>query len=302
VGTAGAGGAGGTIAIGGSLGACTMFPPWTSTSMAGSQSEWTRDVSADAVDPDSDKYMARMNAAGRNLHPDFGPGFGIPWIAVPGTQAKVTVTFGNATESDPGPYPIPLNAPIEGGSPTSGDRHVIAVDRDNCKVYELYAAMPTATGWHASSGALFDLRSPALRKEGWTSADAAGLSVFAGLARYEEAATGEIHHALRFTTSPTQHAHVHPATHDAASSTDPTYPPLGLRVRLKASFDLTPFKGNTRVILTALKKYGMFLADNGSSWYISGDPSPMWNNTDLGQLKTVPASAFEVVKLGTIVK
>jgi hypothetical protein len=286
---------GGTVQPGGggTIGSCTVFPP---------DNAWNLDISSAAVDPNSDAYMATMNAAGRKLHPDFGsdPSYGIPYVVVPGSQAKVPVTFMYASESDPGPYPIPANAPIEAMG--TGDAHVLVVDQDNCLLYEIYAAMPDGHGgWNAGSGALFDLKSNKLRPDGWTSADAAGLPIFPGLARTVEVKTGEIKHALRFTAQHTQNAFVHPATHGASSNTAANFPPMGLRVRLKASYDLSSVTGASKVILTALKKYGMFLADNGSDWYISGATDPSWDDNDLSQIKNVPATAFEVVELGTIV-
>jgi hypothetical protein len=199
-------------------------------------------------------------------------------------------------ESDPGPYPFPPDAPIEAGS----DAHVLVLDRDACRLYETFDSRFVGPGWRCGSGAVFDLRSNALRPDGWTSADAAGLPILPGLVRRDEVLSGEIRHALRFTTRRTQRAYVHPATHFASSDTDPALPPMGLRVRLEAAYDLTGFRGNARVILTALKRYGMFVADNGSDWFITGETNTAWDDDDLNQLKTVPGSAFEVVKLGSI--
>jgi hypothetical protein len=284
------GAASGPWAQNGSLGSCKVFP---------ADNPWNKDVSGLPVDANSAAYLAAIAASGGNqkLHADFGGGgaYGIPYITVPGTQAKVPIDFTDyGDESDPGPYPIPLNAPIEGGS----DAHVLAVDRDRCKLYELYAASPGASRWSAASGAVFDLRSNALRPDGWTSADAAGLPIFPGLVRYDEVASGRIDHALRFTVSRTQRAYLHPATHWASSSTAPNLPPMGLRLRLKASFDVSTYTGQARVVLNALKKYGMIVADNGSNWFITGAADTRWNDTDLNQLKTVPGSAFEVVNTG----
>jgi hypothetical protein len=296
-GTGSDGGPGGGEGGGGTIGAgCPVFP---------GDNPWNRDVSGDPVDPRSDEYMAHMGAASAMLHPDFGsdPTYGIPWISVPKTQARVPITFDYADESDPGPYPIPMSAPIEGGSAGDGDRHVIAIDSDDCKLYELFDAHPGSNAWTAGSGAIFDLRSNKLRPEGFTSADAAGLPIFPGLVRYEEAVTkGVIEHALRFTVKSTQNAYVHPATHAASSVTDPAAPPMGLRVRVKASYDISKLTGASKVIATAMKKYGMLLADNGSNWYISGETQAKWDDDDLSQLKKLPASAFEVVKLDTILK
>lgn len=285
---------------GGALaGTCSIFP---------ADNPWNRDISEDPLDPNSDVYMKEMNASGgAMMHPDFGsdPTYGIPFILVPGSQAKVPVSFMYASESDPGPYPIPLNAPIEGATDPTGDRHVLVIDKDACKLFELFDAHPQSASWQAGSGALFDLKSNVLRPDQWTSADAAGLPIFPGLVRYEEAVTlGEIKHALRFTMHTTQNAFVHPATHAASSNTSANVPPMGLRVRLKASFDVSAFKGASKAVVAALKRYGMFLADNGSNWYLSGEASSgstKWNDEDLAQLKKVPASAFEVVKLGPIV-
>jgi hypothetical protein len=260
-------------------------------------------VSTLPVDANSANYLAAIAATGGNqfLHADFGGGgaYGIPYVTVPGTQAGVPVGFvAYGDESDPGPYPIPLGAPIEGGS----DRHVLAVDRDRCKLYELYAAVAGSDHWEADSGAVFDLRSNALRPDGWTSADAAGLAIFAGLARFDEVAAGHIDHALRFTVSRTQQGYLHPATHWASSSTNPNLPPMGLQLRLRASFDVSSYHGEARVVLDALEKYGMIVADNGSNWYVSGAADPRWDDTDLDQLKRVPGSAFEVVDTGESIR
>ncbi|WP_394847693.1 hypothetical protein LZC95_09545 [Pendulispora brunnea] len=294
----GGGGAGGSNGAGGggAIGShCTVFP---------TDNPWNQDISNAAVDPNSDRYVASLGRD-KKLHPDFGsnPSYGIPYIVVPGTQPKLPVRFEEPRESDPGPYPIPLNAPVEGGESASGDRHVLAIDRERCVLYELYAAQAQSDMWHAYSGAVFDLRSNKLRPAGWTSADAAGLPILAGLVRYEEAGGGgEIRHALRFTANRTQNAFVRPATHASGSTSDPSVPPMGARFRLKASFDTSKFRGSAKSVLTALKRYGMFLADNGSSWYLSGEANSKWNDDDLGQLKTIPGSAFEVVEIDEIVK
>ncbi len=276
------------------LGGCRVFP---------ADNPWNTDISQYPVDPNSAAYLARMNAATTNLHPDFGSNatYGIPYVIVGASQPLVPVTFDYADESDPGPYPIPPNAPVEGGPGATGDRHVLVADSGNCRLYEMYDATYVGPGWHAGSGAVFDLSSNALRPDYWTSADAAGLPILPGLVRYDEVQAGAIDHALRFTVHATQAGFIHPATHFASSITDPTYPPMGLRVRLKASFDLSRFTGESRVVLTALKRYGMFVADNGSDWFITGATDTRWNDDDLDQMKTVPASAFEVVRTGTIV-
>jgi len=220
---------------------------------------------------------------------------GIPFVTVPGTQTKYPVTFSYADESDPGPYAIPLNAPIEGGSQSTGDRHAIAVDTDNCILYELYNSYPQASSWTADSGAVFNLKSNALRTATWTSADAAGLPIFPGLLRYDEILTGEIRHAIRFTVPHTLRAYVWPARHYASSITGPSYPPMGARFRLRASFDISGFSATNQIILTALKKYGMMIADNGSAWYLSGAPDDRWNNDDLHTLNRVTGADFEAV-------
>jgi hypothetical protein len=267
---------------------CPAFP---------ADNPWNRDVSRDPVDARSDAYIASIGAS-RFLHPDFGsdPSYGIPWTSVPGGQARVPMSFDYADESDPGPYPFPAGAPIEAG----GDRHVLVVDRDACRLYETFDSHYVGPGWRCGSGAVFDLRSNGLRPAGWTSADAAGLPILPGLVRRDEVASGTIRHALRFTTRRTQRAYVSPATHFASSSTDTSLPPMGLRVRLKPSFDVTRFHGGARVILSALQRYGMFLADNGSDWFVSGETNTAWDDDDLGQLKTVPGSAFEAVQSGPL--
>jgi hypothetical protein len=262
---------------------------------------WNQDISSWPVDPKSSAYIQTVDALGKNhfLHADFGsdPSYGIPYIIVPATQPSVSVLFNQfPAQSDPGPYPIPLNAPVEAGS----DQHVIALQAGTCKLYEMYAASAGTNSWTAGSGAVFDLTSNRLRPDGWTSADAAGLPIFPGLVRRDEVATGHIDHALRVTVQATQAGFIHPATHFASSSTSPNLPPMGLRIRLKASFDLSPYHGEALVVLTALKRYGMFVADNGSNWFISGATDTGWDDTDLNQLKTVPASALEVVQSGPI--
>jgi hypothetical protein len=269
--------------------------------------EWNRDISGDAVDPNSNALVAACGI--RNLHPDFGTFWnggpiGIPYVVVSGDQARVPVSFYFEDESDPGPYPIPPNAPIEGGPSSNGDRHVLVVDIDDWILYELYDARPLDGGarWTAGSGAIFDLSSNALRPEGWTSADAAGLPIFPGLVRYDEVIErGEIAHALRFTCPQTRRAYVHPARHFASSRTDPDLPPMGMRVRMRSDFDISGFPASVQVILRAMKKYGMLLADNGSGWYVSGAHDPRWDDDEVGALKSVPSTAFEVVRMGSVV-
>ncbi|MEO8576830.1 MAG: hypothetical protein ABI556_09030 [Gemmatimonadales bacterium] len=269
---------------------------------------WNRDVSAEPVDPSSDALIATCGAPAA-LHPDFGTTWegspiGIPYVVVRGTQPRVPVSFDYAGESDPGPYPVPPDAPIEGGSASNGDRHVLVVDSDNWKLYELYDARPLdgGTRWSAASGAVFDLSSNTVRPAGWTSADAAGLPILPGLVRYDEVVEQkEIRHALRFTCPTTRKAYVAPARHFASSRTQSDQPPMGMRVRLKSSVDLTSFPASAQVILKALQKYGMFLADNGSSFYITGTHDMRWNDEELNSLKRLHGRDFEVVKMGTLV-
>ena len=279
---------------------------------------WNQDISAAPVDPNSANLLATLGLT-KGLHPDFGSGLyqgapiGIPYVVVAGTQAKVLITFtAYGSESDPGPYPVPASAPIEGqmadGSAFGGDRHVLVIDRDANRLYELGNAYPQPDGsWKASGGAVFTLDGLVARptaQPGWTSADAAGLPIFAGLARYEEASSGAIRHALRFTANFTRKAYVPPATHWASSSTDANRPPMGMRVRLKASFVIpATFSTETKAILQALKTYGMLVADNGSDWFISGAPDPRWNNGLLNaELGSVKGSDFEVVRMDGLVQ
>ena len=252
------------------------------------------------VDPNSDAYIATIGH-GEELYGDFGSGtwngsrIGIPYDVVGGSQAKVNVPMGYASESDSGPYPVPSNPTIEGGAGSDGDRHVLILDRDNCVLYELYDVWPASSGWSAGSGAIYNLGSNALRPAGWTSADAAGLPMLPGLVRYDEVAAGEIRHAIRFTVPRTQKAYVWPARHYASSRTGSEYPPMGQRFRLKAGVDISGYSVEVRVILTALKKYGMFLADNGSAIFISGVPDERWNNDILRELRNIRGSDFEAV-------
>jgi hypothetical protein len=272
---------------------CALFP---------ADNLWNTRVDTALVHPNSAAYIANINVSASSvsrtrLHPDFGenPGYGIPWATVPGTQPRVPVSFYYPDESDPGPYPIPPDAPVEGG----GDKHVIILDRDDCILYELFDAtfnnLPD-NSWGAGSGAVFDLGSNALRPAGWTSADAAGLPIFPGLARCEEVNSGVINHALRFTVSRTQRAYVYPARHFASSLTDTNTPPMGLRFRLRADYPIDTLPPQAKTIATALKHYGMILADNGSNWFISGETNPAcWDDDQLNTLKAIPGTAFEVV-------
>jgi hypothetical protein len=260
-----------------------------------------RDISRAPVDPRSAGYIASIGRSA-HLHPDFGtnPGYGIPYVVVGPAQPRVPIMFTEyGEESDPGPYPIPPNAPVEGAG-EAGDRHVLVLQRGSCRLYELYAAQRSGAGWQAGSGAVFNLRSNALRPAGWTSADAAGLPILPLLVRYQEVRAGRIDHALRVTVPRSQRAYIHPATHFASASTDPSLPPMGLRLRLKASFSLAGFHGESLIVLRALKRYGLIVADNGSPWYITGAPDARWNEEDLAQLKRVPGSAFEAIGTGTI--
>jgi hypothetical protein len=288
------------LGAGASLHGKRPFPP---------DNPWNQDISNSPVDPNSANLIKSIGAADR-LHPDFGTVYrgapnGIPYIVVGGAQPRVPITFRSyGTESDPGPYPIPRNAPIEGGPNSNGDRHLLIVDRDRWKLYELFSARAIDDGasWSAAGGAVFDLNSNAMRPEGWTSSDAAGLPIFPGLVRYDEVfEQREIKHALRFTVGRSRRAYVYPARHYASGDPNPDLPPMGMRVRLKASFDISSYSPANQVILRALKKYGMFVADNGPGWFLSGAPDPRWSDDDLGMLKTIFGSSFEVVKMGTIV-
>ena len=265
---------------------------------------WNLPVDTAAVDPNSDAIIAGIGT-GTSLHPDWGTTqaeYGIPYVVVSGDTPRVPVSFDYADESDPGPYPVPANAPIEGTAASDGDRHVLVIDRDAWMLYELYDAHPQSDGsWTAGSGAVFDLSSNALRPAGWTSADAAGLPIFPGLARYDEVAAGEIRHALRFTVQRTRRAYVAPARHWASSLTSADLPPMGMRVRLKRDFDTSGYPHDARVVLEALKKYGMILADNGSNWYVSGVSDPRWDGAIFDAFRTVHGGDFEVVRMGPVV-
>lgn len=273
--------------------ACPIFP---------ASSQWNQPVDGLPVHPRSDAIV-RAVGRGANAHADFGSGrwdggpIGIPFVVVGRDQPRVAVGFDYAGESDRGRYPVPRNAPVEGGRQADGDRHVIVVDRARCVLHELYDARPVDGGarWRAGSGARWDLRSNRLRPRGWTSADAAGLPILPGLARYDEVRRGRIDHALRITVPRTRRAFVYPARHFASDSTDPGLPAMGQRVRLKRGFDVSRFPPQARIVLRALKRYGALVADNGSAWYVSGAPSPRWNDDDLHSLGRVQGSDFEVV-------
>jgi hypothetical protein len=267
---------------------CPVFPQ---------SNVWNKRVDRLPVASNS-RAIVRSIGADLGLHADFGSGtwegapIGIPITTVSGSQQKVRVRFQYADESNRGPYPIPRNVRIEGGSRSTGDRHAIIVDRSSCKLYELFALYPR---WRAGSGAIWNLRSNRLRPRGWTSADAAGLPILPGLARYDEVRRGAIKHALRFTVSRARRAYVYPARHFASALTGRNLPPMGLRLRLRRNYPIGSFPRQARIVLRALKRYGMIVADNGSSWYISGAPNSRWNNDALHTLHRVKGSAFEVV-------
>ena len=272
------------------LAGCQMFP---------TDNPWNQDVSALPVHANSDAYIASIGLS-RTLHPDFGENqtYGIPYNVVGVSQPKVDITYtAYGDESDPGPYPIPPNAKVESGS----DSHVLVLENQTCTLYELFNArkMTGSSGWYADSGAIWHLDSNDLRPLDWTSADAAGLPILPGLVRADEVNAGEIKHAIRFTVQNSQNGYILPATHHAGSN-NTNYPPMGLRVRMKANYDISRLTGQARVIAVAMKKYGMIVADNGSNWYFSGATDPAWNDDELNQLKTVPGSAFEAVATGQI--
>ncbi|MEP7358159.1 MAG: hypothetical protein ABI847_13020 [Anaerolineales bacterium] len=267
---------------------------------------WNARVDNLPIDFHSDDYVAAIGVD-EPVHADFGSGLweggpiGIPYVVVPGSQPGVDVSFYWDDQSDPGQYPIPNDAPIEGGPDSDGDRHVLVLDQGDCDLYELYKSYPESGGsWSAMAGAIYDLNSYALRPETWTSADAAGLPILPGLARYDEVAAGAINHALRFTAPDTQQAFTWPARHQASDLTGLEYPPMGQRFRLKADFDLSGYSPAAQVILQALKTYGMMLADNGSPWFISGAPDERWDNDVLHELDAVVGSDFEAVDVSSL--
>src|SRR5438128_7956750 len=273
-----------------SLAGCPVFPL---------DNAWNRAISSEPVDPLAASHLAFIVAGPLHLHPAFGGQYGRPFVIVPADQPRVPVSFLYASQSEPGPYPFPPAVPIQANE----DRHATVLVRDECRIYETYNTYASASGFRADCGAIFDLVSGAPRPDGWTSATAAGLPILPGLARYDEAVEqGEVRHALAFVAGGTAHAYVAPATHSSGSTNAAYAPPMGLRVRLQADFDLSPFNGASRVILGALQKYGMFVTDSagGQSWFVAGMQDARWSISDLDQLKTVPASAFEVVQLGTV--
>jgi len=278
------------------------FRPFTSANL------WNTDISSSTVDPNSSAIINFIGSS-TGLHPDFGSGeyngsdIGIPYTIVAGTQGMVGINFtAYGDESDPGPMPFPANAPIEGDpNPGNGDRHSLVLDNSNCFLYELYNASPNNDGtWNAGSAAVWDLTADEQRPYTWTSADAAGLPIFPGLVRYDEVAAGKIQHAIRFTLPQSRAAFTPPASHWAANSGSPLAAPMGMRLRLKSSYDISSFSTNVQVILAAMKKYGLIMADNGSAMYISGAPDNRWDNGDLHTLSQVPASAFEVVETNPV--
>jgi hypothetical protein len=291
-----------SVAVGGpipTIGGCPIFPadnPWNTR---------IDDTTKFPVHPMWSNYQPKMNLS-THLHPDWGnwstDHYGIPWQVVPSSQAGVPMTFQYADQSDPGPYPFPASAKVEGGAGSGGDMHVLVVEMGACSLYETWDSTYAAPGWSCGSGAKFDLSSNALRKDGWTSADAAGLPILPGLVKVSEVQAGAVNHAIRFTMNNTQQAYIHPAVH-AAGKSDPSLPPMGLRLRLKASFDTSSFSGATKVILVALQQYGIILADNGSDWYLSGDSDDAWNplmDALVSDFAKVHGSDFEAVDTGPL--
>ncbi len=277
------------------VGGCSVFP---------TDNALNHEISQAPLHPNSAAIIATIQGSGgTRLHPDFGenPNYGIPFVIVPGDQPLVPITYtAYGDESDPGPFPIPPNAPVEGSNASTGDRHVLVLRADTCDLFELYRAFRSTNGWRADSGARFDLRSNAPRPLGWTSADAAGLPILPGLLRNEEVAAGEIKHAIRVTFSRTRRGYVLPATHFASSDDNVNLPAMGMRLRLKASYDTSHLTGQARVIAVAMQRYGLIVADNGSNWFFQGAPSAGWNDDDLNQLKAISGSDFEVVDTGPV--
>jgi hypothetical protein len=273
------------------IGGCRVFPP---------DNAWNQEILTAPSHPLSNQIIDHIQRIGSTaLHPDFGENqsYGIPFVVVPASQPPVPISYdAYGDESDPGPFPIPLDAPVEAGS----DGHVLVVQQQTCQLYELFVGRRQGDGWVAQSGAHFDLSSNALRPLGWTSADAAGLAILPGLVRYDEVAAGRIDHAIRVTFARTQLGFVLPATHFASSNADPTLPAMGMRLRLRADFDVNGLTGQARVIAVAMQRYGLIVADNGSNWFFQGAPDPGWVDADLNQLKGVPGSAFEVVDTGPV--
>ena len=271
------------------LGGCPIFP---------GTNAWNQPIASLPLNPLSAQIINHIQLIGATkVHPDVGSTFGIPFLVVPPTQPLEPITYSRyGSESDPGPFPIPLTAPVEAGS----DAHVLVLQQQTCQLFELFGAQSTASGWKAQSGAKFDLNTGAPRPIGWSSADAAGLPILPGLVRYDEVAAGHVDHAIRVTFSQTQKGFIFPASHFASSNTDPTLPAMGMRFRLGASFDISSLTGQARVIAFAMQQYGLIVADNGSNWFFQGAPDPGWNDNDLNQLKAIPGTAFEVVDTGPV--
>jgi hypothetical protein len=289
-----------------SVGNCPIFPASNTAGnapSAGDESTWNQDISQAPLDPNSPAYISYIGAHGGDfLHPDFGSPrqYGFPYAVVGKRQKRTKVNFtAYGDESDHGAYRVPLKALVEGGQTSDGDRHVLTVDSARCKLYELgraFARKRPKPHWNADVGVIWDLRSPALRPDGFTSADAAGLPIFPGLVGYDEAASGHINHAIRMTVSSTQDAWIHPASHCAGSTSNSSAPPMGLRLRLSSGYDISGITGPAHAIAVALKLYGVIIADNGSNWYISGTSDRRWSDDNLDQLKSIPGSAFQVVQ------
>jgi hypothetical protein len=290
------------------LGGCPVFPdpppgtPANAPSLA-TEAAWNQDISKAPVARNSAATIAYINAHGGSLlHPDFGSprAYGFPYAVVGTGQRKLPIHYtAYGDESDPGPFPVPKGAPVEGGNGSDGDRHVLVLDRSSCTLYELYRAFFKGGGgarWNADSGTRWDLRSGVRRPDSWTSADAAGLPIFPGLVRYDEVAAGQLEHAIRVTFDSTRSAWIHPASHCAGDTADPNAPAMGTRLRLKAGYGLGGFSGGAKTIAEAMKRYGMIVADNGSNWYFSGSSDRRWDDENLNQLKRIPGSAFQVVK------
>ena len=290
------------------LGDCHVFPkpPRSVGPRAASlptQAAWNQNVSRAPVHPRSPAIIAYINRHGDSfLHPDFGSprSYGLPYAVVGRSQRRLPINYtAYGSESDPGPFPIPSRAPVEGGARSDGDRHVLVIDRSRCVLYELYRAFfkrRARPHWNADSGVSWNLRSARLRRDGWTSADAAGLPVYPGLVRYPEARRGRIRHAIRVTFESTRDAWIHPASHCAGDTRSGDAPPMGMRLRLRGSYGLGRFTGPARAIAVALKRYGMIVADNGSNWFFSGTSDRRWNDENLNQLKRIPGRAFVVVR------
>jgi hypothetical protein len=288
-----------------SLGSCSVFPKSTAAAnapSAGDETAWNQDVSQAPLDPNSANYIAYINAHGGDaLHPDFGSPrqYGFPY-SVSAKAKKIKVKFtAYGDESDHGVYRVPANALVEGGQSSDGDRHVLAIDSRRCQLFELYRAFfqkKPKKHWNADQGSIWNLNSSALRPEGFTSADAAGLPIFPGLVRFDEATSGQIDHAFRVTVDSTRNAWVHPGSHCAGDTSNSNAPPMGLRMRLKAGYDISGLSGPAKAIATAFKRYGLIVADNGSNWYVSGTSDRRWSDDNLNQLKSIPGAAFEVVQ------